>query len=37
MWWKFQAHKLALYSGVVIILLYLIAVFAEPLAPYRAR
>jgi peptide/nickel transport system permease protein len=33
MWWKFKAHKLALYSGIFIILLYLIAIFVEPLAP----
>ena len=33
MWWKFKAHKLALYSGIFIILLYGIALFCEPLAP----
>lgn len=33
MWWKFKAHKLALYSGVFILLLYGIAIFCEPLAP----
>ena len=33
MWWKFKAHKLALYSGVFIILLYLVILFCEPLAP----
>ena len=32
-WWKFKAHKLALYSGVLLILLYLVAIFVEPLAP----
>jgi peptide/nickel transport system permease protein len=34
-WWKFREHKLALYSSVVVILLYTIAIFAEFLAPYR--
>ncbi len=33
-WWKFREHKLALISTVVIFLMYLIAVFVEPLAPY---
>lgn len=33
MWWKFKAHKLALYSGVFIILLYAIALFCEFIAP----
>lgn len=34
MWWKFRKHKMALISGVVVILLYLIAIFAEFVAPY---
>ncbi len=34
-WWKFREHKLALVSTVIIILMYLVAIFAEPLAPYR--
>ncbi|WP_375573232.1 ABC transporter permease [Ahrensia marina] len=33
MWWKFRRHKLAMASGVVVLLLYLIAIFAEVLAP----
>ncbi len=33
MWWKFRKHKLALAGGVVVILLYLVAIFAEFLAP----
>ena len=42
MWWKFRKHKLALISGVIVILIYLIALFAEFLAPvlpgsYSAR
>jgi peptide/nickel transport system permease protein len=35
MWWKFRKHKMALISGVIIILLYLIAIFAEFVAPYN--
>lgn len=34
MWWKFRRHKLALICGVIILLVYLIALFAEFLAPY---
>jgi peptide/nickel transport system permease protein len=33
MWWRFRKHKLAVAGGVVVILLYLIAIFAEFLAP----
>src|SRR5918998_284412 len=35
MWWKFRKHKLAMLSAVVIILFYLVAIFAEFLAPYN--
>jgi peptide/nickel transport system permease protein len=34
MWWKFRKHKVALYSSVFVIGLYLIALLAEFLAPY---
>lgn len=34
MWWRFSAHKMALISGIVVILIYLVAAFAEFLAPY---
>ncbi|HRW05483.1 MAG: ABC transporter permease [Caldilineaceae bacterium] len=34
MWWKFRKHKIALLSGVIIILIYLIVLFAEFLAPF---
>jgi peptide/nickel transport system permease protein len=42
MWWKFRKHKLAMIGGVVAIIIYLIAIFAEFLAPtnpeiYSAR
>jgi peptide/nickel transport system permease protein len=32
MWWKFRRHKLAMIGLVLVILLYLIAVFAEMIA-----
>ncbi len=34
MWWKFRRHKLALASAVFTILIYLVAVFCEFVAPY---
>ncbi|WP_208977970.1 ABC transporter permease [Labrenzia sp. 011] len=34
MWWKFKRHKLAVWSGVVLILFYLCVPFAETIAPY---
>jgi len=34
MWWRFLKHRMAVISGIVIILLYLIAAFAEFVAPY---
>jgi ABC-type dipeptide/oligopeptide/nickel transport systems, permease components len=33
-WWKFKRHKLAVAGGIVVILIYLVAAFAEFLAPY---
>ncbi len=33
-WWRFRRHKLALVSGIVVVLIYLIVLFAEFLAPY---
>jgi peptide/nickel transport system permease protein len=33
MWCKFRKHKLAMVAGVVAILIYLVAIFAEFLAP----
>ncbi|MCL6414842.1 ABC transporter permease [Aestuariirhabdus sp. Z084] len=35
MWWKFKKHKLALYSAVFLILLYLSILICEFLAPYN--
>jgi len=34
MWWRFQQHKVALISIVVLIIAYLIAIFAEVAAPH---
>lgn len=33
-WWKFKKHKLAVASGFVVLLIYVVAAFAEFLAPY---
>ena len=35
-WWKFRRHKLAVAGGVVVLLIYLVAIFAEFLAPQDA-
>ena len=35
MWWKFRRHRLAMVSLGVLILLYLIVLFCEILAPYN--
>jgi peptide/nickel transport system permease protein len=32
-WWKFRKHKLALASGVLVIVIYLVALLVEPLSP----
>jgi peptide/nickel transport system permease protein len=32
-WWKFRKHRLAIIAGVIIILLYAIALFADMIAP----
>jgi peptide/nickel transport system permease protein len=34
MWWKFRKHKMALISAVILIILYLGAIFCEFAAPY---
>jgi peptide/nickel transport system permease protein len=33
MWWRFREHKVAVVSGILVILIYLVALFAEFLAP----
>jgi peptide/nickel transport system permease protein len=34
-WWKFRKHKLAVISGVIVILIYLIALLVEFLSPFQ--
>lgn len=34
MWWRFRKHKMALLSAGILALLYLVAIFAEFVAPY---
>ena len=34
MWWKFRKHRMAMFSGVIILLLYTIAIFCEFVGPY---
>lgn len=33
-WWRFRRHRMALISGVLLIGLYLVALFADFIAPY---
>jgi len=33
-WWKFRKHKVALFCGIVIIFIYLVALLADFLAPF---
>jgi peptide/nickel transport system permease protein len=35
-WWKFKRHKLALASGIIVVAIYLVALFVEFLAPFPA-
>lgn len=34
-WWKFTRHRVAVVAGIVIILFYLVAIFADFLTPYH--
>ena len=34
-WWRFRKHRIAMFCGILLILFYLIAVFAEFVAPYN--
>ena len=34
MWWRFRRHKLAMIAGVVVIFIYVVALFAEFFAPF---
>ena len=35
MWWRLRRHRIAVYSGLVLALFYLSALFCEVLAPYE--
>lgn len=37
MWWKFKRHKLAYYSGFLLLAFYLLIVVAEFIAPYELQ
>jgi peptide/nickel transport system permease protein len=37
MWWRFQKHKLAMVSTVIVVFFYLVAIFADFIAPYDPR
>jgi len=34
MWWKFRRHRMAVASAILVIILYLVAILAEFVAPY---
>jgi peptide/nickel transport system permease protein len=36
-WWRFRRNKVALFSGAVVLAIYLVAIFAEFLAPFPAE
>lgn len=36
-WWRFRRHHLAVASGVILLLIYLVAIFAEFLAPLSSQ
>ncbi|MDL2228624.1 ABC transporter permease [Treponema sp. OttesenSCG-928-L16] len=36
MWWRFKKHKVALVSAVIVIFIYLVAIFCEFFAPYSS-
>ncbi len=35
MWWRFLKHRMAVISAVIVLLLYLVAIFSEFVAPYN--
>jgi peptide/nickel transport system permease protein len=37
MWWKFRKHKPAIVGGIIIAILYLIAIFSEVIAVYDPK
>ena len=34
MWWKFRRHKVAVWSGIILLLLYFSILISEIIAPY---
>lgn len=34
MWWKFKRHRVAVVAGLFLVLMYLVVIFAEVIAPY---
>lgn len=37
MWWKLRRHKIAVAAGIFLIAMYLVAAFAEVVAPYELQ
>lgn len=37
MWWKFRRHRLGLWSGVILLLIYASTLFSEVIAPYNLQ
>ncbi|WP_300299159.1 ABC transporter permease [Ferrovibrio sp.] len=37
MWWKFRRHRLGLWSGAILLLIYLSTLFSEFIAPYNLQ
>lgn len=35
MWWKFKRHRIAVVSGLFLVFMYLVVLFAEIMAPYN--
>jgi peptide/nickel transport system permease protein len=35
MWWKFRKHRVAMFSAALLIVFYIIAIFADFLSPYN--
>jgi peptide/nickel transport system permease protein len=36
MWWRFSKHRVALVSGIIVLLIYFVALFPEILSPYAS-
>ena len=37
MWWRLKRHKLAVWSGIVLLVLYTSILFSEVIAPMNTR